>query len=470
MPKGKKKKKEAKESKYIESESEGSENEAKGEDITKEDLEESDEEELRTAIEPIIPKELGTKRIRKKTERFQPDAKTVEKVTLKVEKQEKEEAKAVDKLDAIVAKYQALRKAAAQAKVAKYKQDRAAKLEAEHIKAMAKEEAGYEETIEEETEEQTEKYVAEHEAEEVAKVKAYKAKKEAQKIPKAPKPPKPSFNEPAKTVFPKREVKAAENAPGVTKRTKPRTKRITEKEEEDEIYVGPVGAKEKAKAVSIAEGVETHKKTVARHEKAKQFSEAYREPREFEGVKEEERKLLRKMKAEKYAKEHREPREFESVKEEERKLLAEMKRETANNNHVAIPEEAEAPEAAPEPAAKKCNDPAKPVHVKMKSGKEYCRAKPGPRKGAEGKVGGTRVRHNKAGWSDIVTALSGGQAPPKSWTIPTLISYIKYYDKYQRKPKNRADFTHYLKTGHRKHGARRSAGKSKLYEQKRKKQ
>jgi hypothetical protein len=458
MPKGKKKKKEAKESKYIESESEGSENEAKGEDITKEDLEESDEEELRTAIEPIIPKELGTKRIRKKTERFQPDAKTVEKVTLKVEKQEKEEAKAVDKLDAIVAKYQALRKAAAQAKVAKYKQERAAKLEAEHIKAMAKEEAGMNEEIKEETQEETEKYVEEHLAEETEKVKAYKAKKEAQKIPKAPKPPKPSFNEPAKTVFPKREVKAAENAPGVTKRTKPRTKRITEKEEEDEIYVGPVGAKEKAKAASIAEGVETHKRTVARHEKAKKFAEEYKKnPEKYRPKVESDDEIF-----------------YGPVSEKEKKKKAEIdakvERETANNNHVAVPEEAEAPEAAPEPAAKKCADPAKPVHVKMKSGKEYCRAKPGPRKGAEGKVGGTRVRHNKAGWSDIVTALSGGQAPPKSWTIPTLISYIKYYDKYQRKPKNRADFTHYLKTGHRKHGARRSAGKSKLYEQKRKKQ
>jgi hypothetical protein len=40
----------------------------------------------------------------------------------------------------------------------------------------------------------------------------------------------------------------------------------------------------------------------------------------------------------------------------------------------------------------------------------------------------------------------------------------------KEKPKNRADFTHYLKTGHRKHGARRSAGKSKLYEQRKKKQ
>jgi hypothetical protein len=458
MPKGKKKKKEAKEVKYIESESEGSENEAKGEDITKEDLEESDEEELRTVIEPVVPKELSTKRIRKKTERFQPDAKTVEKVTLKVEKQEKEEAKAVNKLDAIIDKYQALRKAAAQAKVAKYKQDRAAKLEAEHIKALAKQEVGYEETIEEETEEQTEKYVAEHEAEEVAKVKAYKAKKEAQKIPKAPKPPKPSFNEPAKPVIPKREVKAAENAPGVTKRTKPRTKKLTEQQEEDEIFVGPVGAKEKAKAASIAEDAERHKRTVTRHEKAKKFAEEYKKnPEKYRPEVESDDEIF-----------------YGPVSEKEKKKKAEIdakvERETANNNHVAIPEEAEAPEAAPEPAAKKCNDPAKPVHVKMKSGKEYCRAKPGPRKGAEGKVGGTRVRHNKAGWSDIVTALSGGQAPPKSWTIPTLISYIKYYDKYQRKPKNRADFTHYLKTGHRKHGARRSAGKSKLYEQKRKKQ
>jgi hypothetical protein len=454
MPKGKKKKKEAKEVKYIESESEGSENEAKGEDITKEDLEESDEEELRTAIEPVIPKELSTKRIRKKTERFQPDAKTVEKVTLKVEKQEKEDAKAVNKLDAIIDKYQALRKAAAQAKVAKYKQERAAKLEAEHIKAMAKEEAGMNEEIKEETQEETEKYVEEHLAEETEKVKAYKAKKEAQKIPKAPKPPKPSFNEPAKTVFPKREVKAAENAPGVTKRTKPRTKRITEKEEEDEIYVGPVGAKEKAKAASIAEDVERHKRTVARHEKAKKFAEEYKKnPEKYRPEVESDDEIF-----------------YGPVSEKEKKKKAEIDAKvTANNNHVAIPE-AEAPEAAPEPAAKKCADPAKPVHVKMKSGKEYCRAKPGPRKGAEGKVGGTRVRHNKAGWSDIVTALSGGQAPPKSWTIPTLISYIKYYDKYQRKPKNRADFTHYLKTGHRKHGARRSAGKSKLYEQRRKKQ